>query len=247
MAWSTRELADLAGSTVKTVRHYHRMGLLELPGRGANGYKRYGAAHLARVLRIKRLTGFGLTLSRIREMEEVGERADDSIEAIDAELAEAIARLSSARAELAVLREHRAPLDTPAVFGPVARGLSEADRDLLAVLAGTFDDEALADLGALVAESGDDGTEEEFSRLPEDADADAVESLARRMVGPVRRAHERFPWMAAPGACDARGRGGAAAVVATAFAERFNRAQLGVLVRVNALLGQEEPAERSGP
>ncbi|WP_433560110.1 MerR family DNA-binding transcriptional regulator [Pseudonocardia xinjiangensis] len=28
MAWSTRELADLAGTTVRAVRHYHDVGLL---------------------------------------------------------------------------------------------------------------------------------------------------------------------------------------------------------------------------
>ncbi|WP_342775062.1 MerR family DNA-binding transcriptional regulator [Nonomuraea diastatica] len=32
--WSTRQLADLTGSTVKTIRHYHEIGLLEMPGRG---------------------------------------------------------------------------------------------------------------------------------------------------------------------------------------------------------------------
>jgi len=29
MAWSTRELARLAGTTVNTIRHYHRLGLLD--------------------------------------------------------------------------------------------------------------------------------------------------------------------------------------------------------------------------
>ena len=31
MAWSTRELAELAGTTVNTIRHYHALGLLERP------------------------------------------------------------------------------------------------------------------------------------------------------------------------------------------------------------------------
>jgi DNA-binding transcriptional MerR regulator len=33
MAWSTRELAELAGTTVNTIRHYHRGGPLAAPGR----------------------------------------------------------------------------------------------------------------------------------------------------------------------------------------------------------------------
>ena len=31
MPWSTRELAELAGTTVKAVRHYHEIGLLDEP------------------------------------------------------------------------------------------------------------------------------------------------------------------------------------------------------------------------
>jgi AraC-like DNA-binding protein len=56
MAWSTREIAELAGTSLRAVRHYHEVGLLAEPERRANGYKQYGVAHLIRVLRIKRLT-----------------------------------------------------------------------------------------------------------------------------------------------------------------------------------------------
>ncbi|MEO3798201.1 MerR family DNA-binding transcriptional regulator [Nonomuraea sp. B10E15] len=37
MPWSTRELAGLAGTTVNTIRHYHRLGLLDEPERRYNG------------------------------------------------------------------------------------------------------------------------------------------------------------------------------------------------------------------
>uniref|UniRef100_UPI0037167E9A MerR family transcriptional regulator n=2 Tax=Bacillati TaxID=1783272 RepID=UPI0037167E9A len=53
MAWSTRELAELAGTSLRAVRHYHEVGLLEEPERRANGYKQYGVAHLVRALRIR--------------------------------------------------------------------------------------------------------------------------------------------------------------------------------------------------
>jgi hypothetical protein len=59
MAWSTRELAEPAGTTLKTVRHYHRIGLLEEPERAANGYKRYRVKHLVRLLRIRRPADLG--------------------------------------------------------------------------------------------------------------------------------------------------------------------------------------------
>ena len=50
MAWSTRQLAELAGTTVKTVRHYHEIGLLSEPERASNGYKQYRTEHLVRLL-----------------------------------------------------------------------------------------------------------------------------------------------------------------------------------------------------
>jgi DNA-binding transcriptional MerR regulator len=36
------ELADLAGVTVRTIRHYHAKGLLAEPPRDPSGYRRYG-------------------------------------------------------------------------------------------------------------------------------------------------------------------------------------------------------------
>lgn len=55
MAWSTRELAEMAGTTVKSVRLYHQRGLLEEPERSPNGYKKYEVRHLVDLLRIRRL------------------------------------------------------------------------------------------------------------------------------------------------------------------------------------------------
>ncbi|WP_344094254.1 MerR family transcriptional regulator, partial [Nocardiopsis composta] len=60
MAWSTRQVAELAGTTVKAVRYYHRIGLLDVPERTANGYKRYEVEHLVRLVQIKRLSDLGV-------------------------------------------------------------------------------------------------------------------------------------------------------------------------------------------
>ncbi len=68
VGWSTNQLADLAGTTLRTIRHYHEVGLLAEPERQANGYKSYGVPHLVRVLRIKRLTGLGLSLTEIADL-----------------------------------------------------------------------------------------------------------------------------------------------------------------------------------
>ncbi|MBK1787352.1 helix-turn-helix domain-containing protein [Prauserella cavernicola] len=235
MAWSTRQLADLADTTIKTVRHYHRMGLLELPERAPNGYKQYQTAHLVRLLQIKRLTDLGLSLGQIRELGTVGEQSDDAIDALDDELAVTIERLQRIRAELAVVREHRAPLETPGPFGSVAKGLSERDRGVLTVLSGAFTDDALDDLRQLLEEPTDPEVDDDFSVLPADADDETIEAMAGRMAESIRRSHARFPWMADPGRAAMRSRDLARNAIGPAFAELFNAAQLAVLARASAL------------
>ncbi|WP_270479843.1 MerR family DNA-binding transcriptional regulator [Collinsella tanakaei] len=49
----SNELAKLAGVTVRTLRHYHAIGLLDEPPRQANGYRDYRPEDLLRVLRIR--------------------------------------------------------------------------------------------------------------------------------------------------------------------------------------------------
>ncbi len=60
------EVAKLTGVTVKTVRHYHKIGLLDEPDRSEAGYRLYGANDLLRLQRIRRLRSFGLSLKRIK-------------------------------------------------------------------------------------------------------------------------------------------------------------------------------------
>ncbi|GAA1020091.1 transcriptional regulator, MerR family protein [Acrocarpospora pleiomorpha] len=245
MAWSTRQLADLAGTTIKTVRHYHRMGLLELPDRAPNGYKQYQTTHFVRLLQIKRLTELGLSLAQIRAMGSADEEPEEAIRVLDAELAGTIERLQRIRAELAVILKHRAPLDTPVPFGPVAEGLSERDRALLTVFSGVLKDDALDDLRQLMAEDteGDD----EFYYLPEDADDATIGAIARQLAESIRRSQARFPWMADPGSAATHGPGLAEAAIGSAFAELFNAAQLKALARAQALIEETEPSGRREP
>ena len=64
----SNEVAKLAGVTVRTLRHYHQLGLLSEPPRQANGYRDYSPADVARVLRITRLADLGFPLSRIGDV-----------------------------------------------------------------------------------------------------------------------------------------------------------------------------------
>lgn len=136
MGWSTRELSELAGTTVKSVRHYHDIGILDQPPRASNGYKQYGVAHLVRVLQIKRLTTLGFSLAQVAEMGEDITHPVQSLQALDAELAATIERLQRARMEVGLLLRHSARPDLPselALAGNVG-DLSDADRSFATYL-----------------------------------------------------------------------------------------------------------------
>jgi DNA-binding transcriptional MerR regulator/quercetin dioxygenase-like cupin family protein len=57
-----------AGVTVRTVRHYHQVGLLPEPERDASGYRRYGARAVIDLIRIRTLAAAGVPLSRVDEL-----------------------------------------------------------------------------------------------------------------------------------------------------------------------------------
>ncbi|MGP9537244.1 MerR family transcriptional regulator [Brachybacterium sp. AOP43-C2-M15] len=101
------ELADLAGVSVRTLRYYHQTGALPEPPRRANGYRDYSADHLVTVLRIRQLTGSGLSLAAAGELAaDPAPTADDEVlEAADRALAAQIAVLTERRARLARARE----------------------------------------------------------------------------------------------------------------------------------------------
>jgi DNA-binding transcriptional MerR regulator len=79
VAWSTRQIAELAGTAVNTVRHHHEAGLLDEPERRSNGYKQYGVPHLLRLLQIRRLRDLGVPLAQI---ETLGRADEDPAEAL---------------------------------------------------------------------------------------------------------------------------------------------------------------------
>ena len=58
------ELARLAGVTVRTVRHYHHVGVLAEPRRGINGYRSYDVHDLIRLLRPRYIEVWGKFLPR---------------------------------------------------------------------------------------------------------------------------------------------------------------------------------------
>ena len=59
------EIAALAGTTTRAIRHYHAIGLLAEPERDDSGYRRYEAADLVRLVRIRRLRALDMPLEQI--------------------------------------------------------------------------------------------------------------------------------------------------------------------------------------
>lgn len=232
MAWSTQQLADLAGMTVKTVRHYHRVGVLDEPERLPNGYKQYGTSHLVRLLQIKRMSDLGVSLAQIRDLSATDDpRA--AVEVLDAELEAAITRLQRTRAELALILKHRVPLDTPARLEAAAEDLPERYQGMLAVYSRVLDDAALEGVSELLTESDD--ASESFDALIDESDEDAVDAVARLLATSMVGHRRRFPWASEPrSAMRGRGNLGQEALVSAA-AEVFTRGQLRALARAHEI------------
>ena len=62
---SSGELADLAGVSRDTLRHYERKGVLPRPLRGHNGYRQYPRTALQRVQLVRRALSIGFTLDEL--------------------------------------------------------------------------------------------------------------------------------------------------------------------------------------
>ena len=250
MAWSTRQLAELAGTTVKTIRHYHEVGLLEEPERGPNGYKHYEVSHLVRLLRVRRLADLGVPLSQIVSVSQAGSRPDEALQVLDAELAASIERLQRVRAELALILRHSAPTDLPAGFDAASNDMSEADRAIVMVYSRVLGASAMDQVREMVVTHDRTREDAEFDALAADADENTRQNLAERLAPEVRSLTDAYPWMKDPSSEAPRGAAFAESTVGQALVGLYNPAQLDVMVRVHAILQGDPrttPTEKSTP
>jgi DNA-binding transcriptional MerR regulator len=98
------QLASYAGVTVRTVRHYHQIGLLAEPGRDHSGYRSYDAAAVVRLIRIRVLAEAGVPLARVQELLVAGpDEFARAVKEIDKALSADIRRLQSNRKRIAQL------------------------------------------------------------------------------------------------------------------------------------------------
>lgn len=238
MAWSTRELAELAGTSLRAVRHYHQVGLLPEPERRPNGYKQYGVAHLVRLVRIKRLVDLGFSLPQIAALGDTDEHPEQALRELDAELAATIDRLQRAREELGELLENSAPTDLPPEFAPadaVAK-MTDADRQLVVVLSRVLGPRGRQVYADLIRDTREDPAASELDALSADADEKTRQDLAERLapyIWSVRQAH--------PGLTEARvdaprGANFAEKAIDDAMADLYNPAQLDVLRRAGQIV-----------
>ena len=82
--WSIQQIAKLAGTTSRTLRHYGERGLLTPSRIGSNGYRYYDGRALVRLQRILLLRELGLGLPQIAQLLD---RATDEEQALAGHLA----------------------------------------------------------------------------------------------------------------------------------------------------------------
>lgn len=103
--WSTRQLAEVAGVTVRSIRHWHDVGVLPQPHRLSNNYKQYTVFDLVLVLRIKRLSELGFSLEQISTMLVSQSNGKADLLSLREEVTIAIDKLSKTRDEIDYLLE----------------------------------------------------------------------------------------------------------------------------------------------
>lgn len=241
MTWSTREIADLAGTTVNTVRHYHRVGLLELPQRTSNGYKQYTVRHLVRLLQIRRLRDLGVPLDSIDVVGDEGGAAMDALHAVDADLGLSIERLQRARAEIRAILEGTSVTDVPSGFERLAKKMSTSERALVLIYAQLYDEDAMADVRKMLADEPE-GASAEFDALPADADEATRSRLAASYGQTLARLLRDYPWLSNPKAHLTKSPNATRDTFIESVTALFNPAQLDVMGRAS-VIAQAQVAE----
>jgi len=205
------ELADLAGVTVRTLRHYHQIGLLPEPPRSTAGYRRYDIGHLVRLLRITRLTSLGVPLSALAEVLDDPSAGEELLDALDREAAAEIARLTARRDSIALLRRIGGPPDLPPELAAwrsapeveVPADMARYEHEQLVLLAHLLGEQGSADLTGLLEALADGGTvsaalTERFYALDADSPEHEVEALIEDWIAYVRPALTQLDGLPVP-------------------------------------------------
>ena|SRR5690242_16121197 len=102
---SSGELAELAGVSRDTLRHYERKGVLPRPLRGHNGYRQYPSESLPRVQLIRRALSVGFTLDELAKVLKVRDAGGAPCEEVRRIAAQKLMDVQDQLRELTALRD----------------------------------------------------------------------------------------------------------------------------------------------
>jgi DNA-binding transcriptional MerR regulator len=168
------QAAAFAGVTVKTVRHYHKQGLIAEPRRDNSGYRRYGSHDLLRLVQIRTLAAAGVPLAQI------GAILDTDPDRFAAALVDVERRLTDRIDELIEQRDtlHRLATGDRALLPDRALALLDRAPDF----GFTPDDAAMAREGlVLIRALVPEGFDDYLTRIERAADDPHYLSLIKRM------------------------------------------------------------------
>ena len=102
---SSGELADLAGVSRDTLRHYERKGVLARPLRGRNAYRQYPPEALQRVQLVRRALSVGFTLDELAKVLKVRDAGGAPCEEVRKLAAQKLLDVQDQLRELTKLRD----------------------------------------------------------------------------------------------------------------------------------------------
>ena len=102
---SSGELADLAGVSRDTLRHYERKGVLARPLRGRNAYRQYPPEALQRVQLVRRALSVGFTLDELAKVLKVRDAGGAPCEEVRKLAAQKLLNVQDQLRELTKLRD----------------------------------------------------------------------------------------------------------------------------------------------
>lgn len=215
------EIAELTGTTVRTVRHYHALGLLPVPEE-RGGWRDYNLSHVARLSRIRWLVSAGVPLSAVGAVLDA-EEADPTASTVATDLAAALDAVDERLEEVTRQRDMLVLLLERARSGSTVSPMSPRMAAFFARMAALAPDERTAaavrrerDVTDLLCYRGLMPPEAEYLFPDAEEDEDAESILA----------YGRDP--ASPDAADVAGQ---AAWIVRRLERRLTRAELRSLAR----------------
>lgn len=95
------DLGRATGVAIETIRYYEKAGLLPVPAREANGYRRYGDSHLERLAFVRHCRALDMPLADVRGLLQAVDGRPGEDKAVDLLIARQLKRI---RARLKSLR-----------------------------------------------------------------------------------------------------------------------------------------------